>query len=106
MIKKKIFVFIIICILAFTAFVAFLVVPLESVSTKDVYQLYYQVEKTEGKSAALAAVVDSLKQNPFVKDAGISESGSHVWIKYINGAGGGISFNRPGTKGGGDDERN
>jgi hypothetical protein len=64
-------------------------------------QLYYQIEPTQGKSAALAAVVSSLKQNPLVKDAGISQGGNHVWIEYVTGIRGGISFNPPGTRGGG-----
>lgn len=99
--KKKIFDFIIICILAFLAFI---VVPSESVSTKEVYQLYYQVEETKGKNSALAAVVGKLKQNLLIKDAGISEDGNSVWIKYINGTMGVILFNR-GTKGGEYDKR-
>jgi len=63
-------------------------------------QLYYQLLPTKGKDQALTEVVTFLKAQSFVQDAGISEGASSVWIKYINGMEGGISFNPPGTRGG------
>jgi len=63
-------------------------------------QLYYQLLPTKGKAQALVAVVAFLKTQSFVQNAGISEGANSVWIKYINGMEGGISFNPPGTRGG------
>lgn len=67
---------------------------------KSAQQLYQQLLPTKGEEQALADAVNYLKGLPIVKDAGISEGGSSIWIKFTNDMEGVILTNPPGTRGG------
>lgn len=63
---------------------------------KNSGQLYQQLLVTEGKEEALKDTIAYLKGLPIVKDAGISEMSSSIWVDYVVGIGGAISIDPPG----------
>ena len=63
-------------------------------------QLYRQLAPNIGKEKAMAQVVAYLRELPQVEDAGISDGGISISIKYTNGVEGSILTNPPGTRGG------
>ena len=84
---------------AFTPISAEEVNAINSAQT-DAEQLYRELLPSIGAEEAMAKVVAYLKELPQVEDAGISDGGTSIWVKYTNGMEGVILTNPPGTKGG------
>lgn len=62
--------------------------------------LYRELFPEKGHDQAAAEVVQFVKAYSLVKDAGLSEGGSSIWIDYTNGITGAILLSAPGTRGG------
>jgi hypothetical protein len=62
--------------------------------------LYKRLEASDGKEIAIKSVIEYLRNQPEVKEAGGDVGSGSVWITYTSGIGSAIRLvHRPGTKG-------
>jgi hypothetical protein len=67
---------------------------------RQAIQNYNFLAGSIGKVAAANAVLTTIRENPNVLQAGLSESGNGIWMLYSSGVLGALNLNPPGTKGG------